>query len=70
MTLSSAYGLVPEPDVIIYGKVINRYKGADTILNEGQLIENGELQDFLEKIILIVLSGMVIIMAVIFPKSS
>jgi len=37
MTLSSAYGLVPEPDVIIYGKVINRYKGADTILNEGKL---------------------------------
>jgi hypothetical protein len=34
---NSVYALVPEPDVIIYGKVVNRYKGADTIMNEGKL---------------------------------
>jgi len=37
MTINLSYAMVPEPDVIIYGKVINRYKGADTILNDGKL---------------------------------
>ena len=36
-TQTSLYALVPEPDVTIYGTVYNHYKGADTILHNGNM---------------------------------
>ncbi|ETR73295.1 MAG: hypothetical protein OMM_07040 [Candidatus Magnetoglobus multicellularis str. Araruama] len=36
-TQTSLSALVPEPDVTIYGTVYNHYKGADTILHNGNM---------------------------------
>lgn len=37
LPLTTLNALVPEPDVTIYGTVYNHYKGADTILHNGNM---------------------------------